>query len=695
MVGARARAGELTSLRALARAAGIQTRYQDGLGRQRTPPPETLLAILRSLGHDVDSAAGAPSALRALKQSQSQRLCEPVVVAWGGIAPPITLRIPEGPVEVRLELEDGSAEYSLSRPRPLRRLQLPAGLPLGVHRLTIESRRNRAIATVLSAPWRCYEGEDEQPRRELGIFLPLYALRSRRSWGVGDLTDLDALTRWAGSLGCNLIGTLPLLASYLAEPFEPSPYAPVSRLHWNELFADLTAAPDFPASAAARRTASSAAFARELAELRSRDLVDYRRCYALKRRVLEQLAKAAFRNAGRRRALEALMQDEPTLEDYARFRACADRTGTTWQQWRAGPRAGRLAAADYDQRDFQTHLYAQLLMRQQLAEQARLARRRGGRLYLDLPLGAHGGGYDLWRFREHFMADLSVGAPPDVMFTHGQNWGFPPLHPGAVRQLGHAYFIAAIRNHLRFAGALRIDHIMGLHRLFCIPRGMEGEQGAYINYPHEELYAILSIESHRARARIIGENLGTVPPQVTATMEERGILGMWVGQFAIGGDPRSIGRTLARPGASNLASLNTHDIPPFAAHWRGEDISMRQRFGWLKPEQARQEVQGREQWQGAILQHLRGRGLLRPARASRQRHIPPHEIARRLILELAQSNAEIVLVNLEDLWGETRPQNIPGISEGYPNWQRTASRTLEQMMRQRGVADILRQAARR
>jgi 4-alpha-glucanotransferase len=170
---------------------------------------------------------------------------------------------------------------------------------------------------------------------------------------------------------------------------------------------------------------------------------------------------------------------------------------------------------------------------------------------------------------------------------------------------------------------------------------------------------------------------------------------MWVGQFAIAGDPRSIGRTLARPGASNLASLNTHDIPPFAAHWRGEDISMRQRFGWLKPEQARQEVQGREQWQGAILQHLRGRGLLRPARASRQRHIPPHEIACRLILELAQSNAEIVLVNLEDLWGETRPQNIPGISEGYPNWQRTASRTLEQMMRQRGVADILRQAARR
>jgi 4-alpha-glucanotransferase len=550
----------------------------------------------------------------------------------------------------------------------------------------LEAGGVRAIATVLSAPRRCYEapeGLDPRDQRELGIFMPLYALRSKRDWGVGDLQELEKLTEWAGSLGCNLVGTLPLLACFLDEPFESSPYAPVSRLHFSELFIDITAAPELESSPAARRLLSSARFARRLEALRRGEMVDYREAYAVKRQAINLMAAAAFRSEARIAQMDALAEQESTLRDYARFRAVVERQGTTWQHWSARARDGQLTAADFENKNYQAHLYAQLLIREQLTEQSRLARERGGRLYLDLPLGTHGGGFDLWRFREHFAPDLAAGAPPDIMFTHGQNWGFPPLHPEQSRLLGHSYFAAAIRNHLRFAGALRIDHFAGLHRLFCIPRGMDGEHGAYITYPHEELYAILSIESHLAKARIIGENLGTVPAEVTQKMDERSILGMWVGQFSISADARKAVPAIPPP---NLACLNTHDIPPFAAHWQGGDIDLRHHFGWLDEDGASSEHAQRQEWREAIVRYLRSKRLI-----SARGKPSAQQIAAALLLELAGSDAEILLVNLEDLWGETRSQNVPGTTEEHPNWKRKAALTLEQLMGDPKLAKLLRQ----
>jgi 4-alpha-glucanotransferase len=691
-------AQELAALRTLAKASGIHTQFQDGLGRRRTPPPETLMAFLLALGTPVRSPKDAQRALDRREAAKPEML-PPVIVAWDGDAEPVRIHLPAraAHLEWTLELEDGGGEYRSEQ--PVRRgtsalsLRLPRAIPMGRHRLIVEAGAARAVATVLSAPARCFEGEIGEDggliaeHRELGIFIPLYAVRSRRDWGIGDLRDLETLTEWAGSLGCNLVGTLPLLASFLDEPFEPSPYAPVSRLHFSELFADISASPDLAAAPAARRLLASASFKRKLDAMRAGDMVDYRAAFALKRQALALLAAAAFRDSRRRAAIDTLLHEEPTLDEYARFRAAADRTGTTWQHWNPRAREGQLTARDFDNADYQRHLYSQLLIREQLAEQSRLARERGGRLYLDLPLGAHGGGFDLWRFREHFAQDLSTGAPPDVMFTHGQNWGFPPLHPQQSRLLGHAYFAAAIRNHLRFAGALRIDHIAGLHRLFCIPRGMDGEHGAYITYPHDEFYAILSMESHRARARIIGENLGTVPREVTTTMARRGVLGMWVGQFGISAHA---GRAIPPIPPTDLACLNTHDIPPFAAHWKGQDIDLRRRFGWIGEEDAADERRGREHWRTAIIKHLRSRGLLK------QTARPPtaEQIVRALLLALARSDAAILLVNLEDLWGETRSQNVPGTTEEHDNWMRKASRTLEDITSDQDLARFLRSLVR-
>jgi 4-alpha-glucanotransferase len=688
-------ANELAALRRLAKAAGIHTQYKDGLGRERRPPPETLMAILRALGHPLRSARDAPRLLERARRTPAAELLPPVVVAWDGDAAPIRVPMPSRASRIAwtLELEDRGGEYrseqAVRRGSSALSLRLPRAIPMGRHRLIVEAGSARAVATVLSAPARCYQGEqqDAEQDRELGIFLPLYAVRSRRGWGIGDLSDLEALTQWAGSLGCNLVGTLPLLASFLDEPFEPSPYAPVSRLHFSELFADLTAAPELKGSPAAQRLLASATFARKLDSLRKGDMVDYRAVWRLKRQVLSFLAAAAFRNPARLSAMEKLLEQEPTVREYARFRAAAERKGTTWQHWNARAREGQLSAADFESSVYQRHLYAQLLIREQLTEQSRLARERGGRLYLDLPLGAHGGGFDLWRFREHFATDLATGAPPDTMFTHGQNWGFPPLHPEQSRLLGHAYLAAAIRNHLRFAGALRIDHIAGLHRLFCIPAGMNGEDGTYVTYPHDEFYAVLSMESHLARARIIGENLGTVPPEVTQTMTRRGVLGMWVGQFGLVADSA---RAVPPIPSSDLACLNTHDIPPFAAHWRGEDITLRHDFGWLDDEAAAGEARGREQWRTAIVKYLRKERLLKAGK----QEPPAEQVARAILLALARSDAGIVLVNLEDLWGEALSQNVPGTTDEHENWKRKASRMLESIISDGELAVFFRSLAR-
>lgn len=691
---------EREPLHALAEACGIHTRYSDGLGRSCTPPAESLLAAIRALGHDISRPGEATRILRALEKERAARICDPVIIAWGGAPPPLHLNLPARTrsFELRLKLEDGGGEYRASHmlaragSKPLR---LPPDLPMGTHLLTIESGSTRAEAAVLSAPTRCYQGDDNDPHakppRETGIFIPLYALRSKRrsSTGIGDLSDLETLTGWAGSLGCSLVGTLPLLACYLDEPFDPSPYSPVSRLHFNELFADIARAPELARSPAAQRLLDSAGFKRKIEAIRADDLVDYRAAYAITRQLLQHLAKAAFKNHERAGQIDRLIAEEPTLADYARFRAVADTRRTTWQNWPARLRRGQIKPGDYEENDYRTHIYAQFLMREQLNHQSRLAKERGGRLYFDLPLGAHGGGYDIWRFRDHFATDLATGAPPDVMFTHGQNWGFPPLHPRRSRDLHHAYFTATIRNHLRFAegGALRIDHVAGLHRLFCIPHGMDGEQGTYIDYPSEDFYAILSIESHRAKAKIIGENLGNVPQEVTDAMHRRGLLGMWVGQFNIHADPRQAVPPIK---TENLACLNTHDVPPFAAHWAGLDIPIRQHFGWIDDEQAAGEHQGRDQWRQAVIAYLRSQKLIRG-----KGEIDVQQVTNALLFALSRSDAEILLINLEDLWAEEQPQNIPGIAQGYPNWRRKASQTLEQITRDRTLADLLRQIARR
>lgn len=688
-------------LRELASLSGVQLSYIDILSRRRrTATVNSLLAVLRALGHPVEKLKDAPVALREYKQADWRELTEPVSVARKGKAR-LTLRLSSkaaSRLHFSLILEDGTKHQWSAEPADLTlliaeesegeqfrkcQLEIPVELPPGYHRLTVERAGNQSEVLLLSPPSAgAYLPRGRHAARTWGVFLPLYALHSDRSWGCGDFTDLDALMDWVSQLGGGVVATLPFLAAFLDAPFEPSPYAPVSRLFWNELFLDVTSIPELKQSVAAQDLIGSTAVQDERQALQQAPRVDYRRAMALKRRILEELARALFTSAGERRTeLEQFVGSHPILQDYSRFRAVCDRRGTAWPAWQARQREGELRESDYELDTQRYHLYVQWLAHQQLHAFAAKARRHGPGLYLDLPLGVHPDGYDAWRFRDTFADGVSGGAPPDNFFTKGQNWGFHPLHPERIRRQEYHYFIHCLRHHLRYAGILRIDHIMGLHRLFWVPQGRKAIEGVYVRYRAEELYAILALESQRHSALLVGEDLGTVPPAVRPMMARHRILQSYVAQFEISSYPRP---RLNLPRRNSLASLNTHDTPTFTGFWEGLDIEDRVSLGLLTPAEAQNEQENRRRLKEVL------RSYLTEKEAVTGGETDALAVVRACLRHLAASSARVVSVNLEDLWGEREPQNVPGTTRERPNWIRKGKLSLENFCNDDAILATLR-----
>jgi 4-alpha-glucanotransferase len=640
----------------------------------------------------------AADALRFRQQQVWRRVAPPVTVAWNGHSPGVTLRFPANnavaPMACTLELENGELwgwsekleEMGLLEAVRVegvdyqaRRLALPQ-MPLGQHRLTLSVGDRKWETLVLSAPEQAHIRPGAGAPKTWGVFAPLYALHSRSSWGCGDFGDLENLLDWVNGLGGGMVATLPLLAAFLTEPFEPSPYAPASRLFWNELFLDLPAIPEWQRCPEARHLAASAGFQSELEALRSAPLVDYRRQMALKRQVLELLARTFFADpAGRLQSLEEFVRQHPRVEDYARFRAAGEKQGASWHVWPDGLREGLIQARDYDEDARRYHLYVQWLADEQLGRLAAKARRSGPGLYLDLPLGVHPDSYDVWRERASFALGISGGAPPDSLFTGGQDWGFPPLHPEKIREEGYRYLTACLRRHMQFAGVLRIDHLMGLHRLFWVPHGHGAKGGVYVRYPADELYALYCLESHRHGTVLVGEDLGTVPPEVPPAMRRHHIGGLYVGQYEIAPDRQPVVSPV-RPGA--LACLNTHDVPPFAAFWQGLDIEDRLDLGLLDPDTVRRDHGQRQELCEALVRFLQTEGYL-----GTDTDLPA--VVHGLLTYLAHGASDLVLVNLEDLWQETRQQNVPGTWHERPNWQQKTRHALETIQGMEQVLAVL------
>jgi len=679
---------------------GIVPSYRDVWDRRRWSSDKSLVQTLQLLGAAIDRPDQAGDALRARRLELWRTMAEPSVVAWEGRRGSLDLRMEAGSATgaylARLEFEDGGRERIEGRledlasrrerrvegtPFVAKRLPLPDRLPRGYHRCTIELADRQAETTVIAAPQHAY-GEPPGNRQLLwGVFLPLYALYRETSWGAGDFSDLESLMQWTADQGGSLVATLPQLSSLWELSDDPSPYSPASRLAFNEFYLDLRRLPELQACPEAQEMLS--AVDRDVARGNSAGggLVDYPAQMTLKRRILQRLSHAFFSQPPDRRSdFERFRQEHAELDLYARFRAVGERFGKPWTQWPEPQRSGNLRPEDYDQPTYELHAYSQWRLEQQLRTMADDAQQREMLWYLDFPLGVSGAGFDVWRDPDVFVQQAAGGAPPDAFFTKGQNWGFPPLHPDRLRQQGYRYLIASLRRHLEYARVLRFDHVMSLYRLYWVPDGLPADQGAYVRYPAEELFAVLTLESHRSGARIVGENLGTVPDVVNESMERHGIDEMYVLQYETAPNKRPVMRPVPR---RCVASMNTHDTPQFAAWWTGLDIDDRMELGLLDEEEARLERNRRALLRDRMMALLQERGRLeRPTR-------DPQCVLEACLAHLGASRAPIVLVNLEDLWLETEPQNRPGTYREYPNWQRRARYSFEQFTQLPGVLRTL------
>jgi 4-alpha-glucanotransferase len=673
------------ALQELAIYLGVLESYQGVDRREHVASAETLIAIVRALGIPIEHIEEAPQILSELRELERKDPFAPVVASFVGDSSIVALEVPSfvDPTTawVSLVLESGEVHRSRFADAALRgepnaeRLEGVVSYKLdlercnegrllepGYHELFFEGAGFEASCLLIVAP-RC-----KVPTLSWGTFLPLHALRSAADRGVGSYSDLAELASFTGERGGGFVGTLPLYPSFLEgpAPVDPSPYLPVSRVAWNELYIDVFSLEELALSPKARELLGSGSLQSEIRRLCSADLVDYGAAMALIRPVLEACA-AALVEAGpsdRRSAFERWCADHPEAEQYAAFR-------------------GRDNA-----QDALYFRYSQWIADQQLES---ISARASGPvpsagLYLDLPVGVHPDGFDPVHWAGSFVPGVHGGAPPDSFSPTGQDWAFPPLHPHGIRRDRHAYPIAMLRHVCRHASVLRLDHVMGLSRLYFVPEELDARQGAYVSYPAEELRAVVCLEAHRSGVVVVGEDLGTVPNEVRQQMAHDRMLRSFVMQFEV--DAK---RPLPDPPEFSMASWGTHDLARFAAYIDESDIDERAnaRSGGTDGSDLSSERRARAAWKKALPKACGLGSSLERANA--------REALCCCLRHLASSTARLVLVDLEDLWGETEPQNRPGTGVEADNWRRRAARTLDEMRQDSWIVALLRDidAARR
>jgi 4-alpha-glucanotransferase len=669
----------VTALDRLAAACGVLRSFTGADGRERRASDDVMVAVLRSLGHAIDRPRDAVDQLRSRQREEAERLVEPVVVHRIGRSSPVTVTLSGNvdPDDVTITCTLEQADVRQSRLAPLivaaatgdegdrvRRYQIdlsalgPDPIPPGRHTLRVEIRgpggRDRAgEAIVISAP-PC-----PTARRGWGLFMPIHAMRTDEDWGTGTYRDMAELGRWAGSLGASMVGTWPLYPSYLDGPVDPSPYRPVSRLAYNELYIEPRVVPEFSQVPDLQLRLSDPHFSAGLAAARASDLVDYEAVARRQRSVLGPMASALSAGSERARALHAFGLAHPELVAYAEFRARRE----------GGDHGTEPERITY-------HLYCQWVAASQLSAVADVLP-----LYADLPIGVHPDGFDPRWSPQSFMSGLSVGAPPDPFFRNGQNWGFAPLHPNGIRRDGYDYVGAVLRRALLQATCLRIDHVMSLQRLYVIPDGAEAGHGTYVTYAADELHALVSLQATRTGTVVVGEDLGTVPPQVRCRMAEDRMERSWVYQFEATPE-------LPRPEAPEgvLAALGTHDLPRFAAFVWGADIDEAAASAAVTAEEATAAHGRRETLRLAMMEAF---GVSEADHAG-----ITAALYRGCLRFLAGGPADLVLVDLEELWGEPQPQNRPGTGAEADNWRRRAALTLAQVQADPDIEMLLREVQR-
>ncbi len=713
------------ALEHLAQQHGIALAWHDIWGHAHRASPATLIALLEAMG----VAAGTPDAVDAALAACERRHCR--------LLPPVRVLFEDDPhwtVPVCLPLRDGDAPLTLritpeaGDPAPAAPLTLmvdpaaraaraertvdgerwrefdvalAARLPPGYHWLQVAGAPAGAPGCrLIVAPRCCYRPQalqgDADAGRVWGAAAQLYAVRSERNWGIGDFTDLATLVELWGLHGADVIGVNPLHALFPHNPAHASPYSPSSRLFLNVLYLDVEAVPEFAECQPARALARSRAFEARVAALRGADRVDYPGVAAAKLAVLELLHRH-FRSVhlgsgSARDSAFAAFRDRrgAPLRHHALFEALqehfhrADPDVWGWPVWPQAyrqpdsPAVAAFASEHADRVGF--YEYLQWQADEQLASAGRrsLELGLGVGLYADLAVSIDRAGAEAWSHQHVYALAASVGAPPDDFNLKGQNWGLPPLDPQALREAAYAPFIAMLRANMQHAGALRIDHVMGLARLFWIPQGAPADQGTYVHYPFDDLLGVLALESQRNRCLVIGEDLGTVPDEVRARLAAAGVLSYRLLYF----ERRAGGDFKAPAEHQRLALLaaSTHDLPTLAGWWRGRDLDLRSALDLFpRPDVRERQIVERAQDRARLLLALEREELLPAGLSVNPASVPAltPALARAIHAYLARSPAHLLVVQLEDVVEVEDQVNLPGTTDQHPNWCRKLPLPLE------------------
>lgn len=683
----------------LAAFAGIEPFYFDIHGGRHETAADTKVQVLKALGVDVSSQASAERSLADI-ESRPWRCVLPTTVFCDVDAAnlAVDLKLPEGDSRVwrwELELESrevrsgefraeqldlGDAREVDGRRIERRRLILAQPLPAGYHRLRIAGQ-TKSEAAIVAAPRRCYLSESlAHGRRLWGIATHVYSLRSSENWGIGDFSDLKALTKMAEHAGASFVAVNPFHALFPGRPEHASPYSPSSRLFVNPLYAGVNRAPE-----------------PDISNLRAAPFIDYTGVWAAKGKALESLAEleGALANPD----FDAFCkQGGDALDRFATFMTLSEVAGAkpSWRQWPAhyrkpGSAAVKRFATEWADR-VRRHKYLQFLADHQLRGIASQANDAGMCIGLirDLALGVDPDGADAWAYQDEFVGELRCGAPRDDFHPEGQEWGVLPLNPIRLR-LDHRTYTQLLNANMRHAGGLRIDHIIGIDRQFVVPLGGTPAQGCYLRYPTDELMRLIALESQRSKCMVIGEDLGTVPEGLRQRMHDAQLFGCSILYF----ERRNGGAFRSPPEyrQHTIASAGTHDLPTIAGYWAGRDIEAQEKAGIRTGESVGHAAARRMEDKRRLLSALAQSGALDHAQIE---GMPDRETLRRAIHTfLSSSSAQLFAAQVDDLLDEMMQLNLPGTVDTYPNWRRRLRVALEDPAFMQALSDLARTARAR
>ena len=670
---------------------GISTQFYDWKGRHTQVGEQTVIAILAEFGVDASTPERARAAAQRVRDDHWRRIVQPCVVLRAGQEGRVDVHVPAGaPVSLRIVGEDGNDHlpwqvdnWNPDRPIDGRMIGeatfgIPGNLPLGYHELIVTigthdadgsaadgGIHTTATSTIIVTPNRVGLPRRMGASRVWGYAAQLYSVRSHHSWGLGDLTDLADLCTWSASQGAGYLLTNPLHAAEVTGRMEPSPYLPSSRLFVNpiyirpELIAEYHDLDQYDASLIESLRTTTL-------DDDPQALLDRDRTWQAKSQALELIHRVDM-SASRRMAFTAFrVARGRRLEDFATWCLLSELHGSDWHDWPAelhdphGVAVARVRREHADRIDF--HMWLQWIADQQLSTAQSSGTDVGMPVGLicDLAVGVNGSGADAWMLNGLFAREMNVGAPPDPFNQAGQDWGQPPMRPDVLEQMAYAPLREMVSNALRHAGGVRIDHIMGLFRLWWVPRGLGPRHGAYVRYNHEAMVGVVALEAYRAGALVIGEDLGTVEPWVRDHLASRGILGTSIMWFETGPDGRPKQPQQWREHA--MSSVTSHDLPPTSSYLRGDHVELRDRLGLLtesvdeERENARRE---RETW----LASLRQQGVLEADEDD------PEQVTLAMHTLLTRTPSKVINATLTDAVGDPRTQNLPGTEDEYPNWR--------------------------